>query len=173
MNDMSILDWERQFRKVNTGQNKFPINQAIFIKVLGKVGPVDFKPDLKKQMLDSGLTEEEYLNVYEELKQMHVMKYNISEPRGWYIEPSALDRINAEYPEPIKKESKEDKESQKKNSTKNSTIDVFIEPKKDKAKKSEDVIEIEKENTKNQEPEAELSPNELKKLMKEWEKENL
>jgi hypothetical protein len=173
MNNMSILDWERQFRKVNTGQNKFPVNQAIFIKTLGKFGPVDSKPDLKKIMMESGLTEEEYLTVYEELKQMHVMKYNISDPRGWYIEPSALDRVNAEYPEPIKKESTSIKESQKSLLTKNSTIDIFIEPKNNPNKKSEDIIEIEKEKAKNQVVEQESSPSELKKIMKEWEKENL
>lgn len=159
MNDMSILDWERQFRKYNNGYNKFPLNQAIFIKALGRFGPIDSKPELKRIMIEAGLSEEEYNEVYEDLKRMYVMKYNIGEPKGWYIEPSALDRVNTEYPDPIIKKNSENSNSLKKKTTKKTTIDVYIEPNKDKTDTEEDIDDI--------------PPEELKKIMRQWEKENL
>lgn len=173
MNDMSILDWERQFRKYNNGKTKFPVNQAIFIKALGRFGPIDSKPELKKKIIEAGLTEAEYDEVYEDLKRMHIMKYNVGEPRGWYIEPSALDRVNTEYPEQIIKKESENTDSLKKKTTKNSTIDVFIEPKKEESNKFEPDNNLTENISSENEDFDDISPEELKKIMREWEKENL
>ncbi|MBD3353005.1 MAG: hypothetical protein GF364_16095 [Candidatus Lokiarchaeota archaeon] len=119
------MDWERNFKKINKNQNKFPILQALFIQVLGRYGPIDLKSELKRIMLRAGLSEREYFDTYDTLKKMKVLKYNIGIPKGWYIVESAVKRVNKEYPDAIvldHKSSPEIKEKKEKG-----TIDTYFE----------------------------------------------
>ncbi|MHA1341402.1 MAG: hypothetical protein ACTSRZ_15795 [Promethearchaeota archaeon] len=98
---MSVLDWERKFKKLNKGKSKFPLYQALFIQILSKYGPINSKMTIKNLMLDAGMPENQFDMIYNTLKKMHVLKYNIGTPKGWYIEPTAADRVDLEYPNPI------------------------------------------------------------------------
>ena len=98
---MSVLDWERQFKKPKKKELTFPKKQALFIQILAKFGPIDSKSEFKARITEAGLTEREYSEIYDILKHRHIMKYNIGEPKGWYIEPEIIDIVGREYPDPI------------------------------------------------------------------------
>ena len=97
----NFLDWEREFQKKKRKKKKFSIYEAIFINTIKHIQPVESRDKLKNQIVAAGLTEEEFILLFEILKRKKILKYTMKEPKGFYMEENVFYQIDEEYQDPI------------------------------------------------------------------------
>jgi hypothetical protein len=97
----NFLDWERKFQKNRGKKRKFSIYEAIFINAIKHVQPVESRELLKKKIMETGLSEEEFILLFEILKRKKILQYTMKEPKGFYVEDEVFYRIDEEYKDPL------------------------------------------------------------------------
>jgi len=146
----NYLDWERKFNKFDKKKKKYSVYEAIFLKKLADIQPIKTKNNLKKEIIKTGISEEDFKKTYENLKNKKILKYS-TELSGFYVESEVIKEIEIEYNEPVKKSDTIEIDFEK---AKTNTIDKFTTAK----------IEPENKNKK-----LKISDENLKEI-KKWEK---
>ena len=82
-------------------RKKFSVYEAIFINAIKHIQPVESRDLLKDKIMGAGLSEDEFILLFEILKRKKILKYTLKDPKGFYVEDDVFFRVDEEYRNPI------------------------------------------------------------------------